>query len=251
MSQAARKPFLWVAAFVMLLTVGVEIGTTFFVASGGGGDSLLTFKNENADTIGDVEVSASSEDGPPGMGIPYLLLVDVFLLTNLVILALASLFPTGSIGRAKWVILLVVSILALIGAVIGIIAAFVLLLLMIGLFLAIPFGTLVYLALFGGFPQGDAATVIAIVFVLKVLVVVALILAQHLRLFLTNGPQIRLLLTSALATAVVCVLHGIVPGFLASITDAIAAIVVGILGVIYAIRYLVGAILALVKSATG
>ena len=57
-----------------------------------------------------------------------------------------------------------------------------------------------------------------------------------------------LILTSLLATLIIGFLHGLVPAFLVSITDAIAAIVVGILALVWAIWFLLRSIPAVAKA---
>ena len=56
-----------------------------------------------------------------------------------------------------------------------------------------------------------------------------------------------LILTSLLANAVVSFLHGLVPIVLVSITDALGAIVVSVLALIWAVVLLVGALVSIVK----
>ena len=46
----------------------------------------------------------------------------------------------------------------------------------------------------------------------------------------------------------VAFLHGVVPRFLASITDALAAIIVAVVGIVWAVLMAVGALIATVKS---
>ena len=55
-------------------------------------------------------------------------------------------------------------------------------------------------------------------------------------------------LTSLVANIIVSFLHGLPPGFLVSITDSIAAIIIGIIAVIWGIVVLVGALTAIVRS---
>jgi hypothetical protein len=57
-----------------------------------------------------------------------------------------------------------------------------------------------------------------------------------------------MVLTSFLAILIISFLHGLVPIILVSITDMIAAIIIGIIAVIWAIVLLIGGIVGLVKA---
>ena len=81
---------------------------------------------------------------------------------------------------------------------------------------------------------------------LKMLAVYALFLA-HQKFFAVKG-LVLLLLSSLLANLVVSLLHAIVPGFLVSITDVVAAIIIGIIAIIWALSKLIGAIPASIKG---
>jgi hypothetical protein len=81
---------------------------------------------------------------------------------------------------------------------------------------------------------------------LKLAFAVVLLLA-HQR-FLQNKGLVLIILTSLLANVILSFLHGIVPRLLVSITDAIGAIVVGILAAVWALIFLIGSIPAIVKA---
>jgi len=65
--------------------------------------------------------------------------------------------------------------------------------------------------------------------------------------FLENKGLVLIILTSLLATVIISFLHGLVPSFLVSITDNIAAIITAILAAIWALFYLIGSIPAIIK----
>ncbi len=73
-----------------------------------------------------------------------------------------------------------------------------------------------------------------------------LLVFAHQR-FLQNKGLVLIILTSLLATIIVSFLHGLVPRFLVSITDDIAAIVVAILAAIWALFFLIGSIPSIIK----
>ena len=117
---------------------------------------------------------------------------------------------------------------------------------MIALFLAAPFGTLAYLAMYGSFNRAGASGVLGASMFLKLAAAVLLVLAHQG--FLKMKGLTLLVLTSLVGNIIVSFLHGLVPIILVSITDAVAAIVVGILALIWAIVLLIFSIIAIVKA---
>jgi len=80
---------------------------------------------------------------------------------------------------------------------------------------------------------------------LKIVFAICLVLA-HQR-FLQNKGLDLIIITSLVANLIIAFLHGLVPGFLVSITDTGAAIVVGVLAAIWTVVYLVGGVISVVK----
>jgi hypothetical protein len=117
----------------------------------------------------------------------------------------------------------VFAVLLILGGLALLIAVITLLTVMVGLFLAAPFGTLVYMAIYGFFNRGGASVTLSLLMALKVGFVLSLVMAQQR--FLQNKGLILLILTSFAATMITGFFHGVVPLFLVSITDAIAAII--------------------------
>ena len=200
-----------------------------------------------------VEVSSplllqiSGTDLPsPGKGIPYLALVDGLLLFTMLLIALSLLIPERVHGRVQGIATLIFSLLLLLGAIALIFVAVGLLVLMLSLFLSIPFGTIAYMAAFADFKVGAARGTLGALMTLKIVFAVALVLSQQR--FLENKGLILLILTSLLANVIISILHGFVPGFLVSITDDIGAIVVGILAAIWALVFLIGSIKSVIKA---
>jgi hypothetical protein len=189
--------------------------------------------------------SLVGEDEPPGLGVPYLALVDGFVVMTVALMGASMFVPKPLHARLQGVVTLVISFFGCLGAIVLIFVALALLLFMIGL-LASFFGALAYLALFGHFPRGTATAYLSVILLLKLAFAACLVLA-HQR-FVTNKGLVLLVLTSLLANIVVSFLHGLVPGVLVSITDAVAAIVVGILAVIWALILLIGSIPAILRA---
>jgi hypothetical protein len=156
------------------------------------------------------------------------------------------LLPERFTGRIQGVVTLIVSVVLAVLSFILILAAVAALVEMVTLLVAVPFGTIAYMILFGAFDRSGAAVALGLIMTLKLVFAGCLILAQQR--FLENKGLVLLILTSLLATLVISFLHGLVPAFLVSITDAIAAIVVGILAFLWAVWFLLRSIPAVVKA---
>lgn len=226
MLDSLRKPFFIAALVCMVIVVLTELGSAFIITSEGSG------------SIQDLDI--------PGYGIPFLAFLDGLLLYSLLSMGASLVIPERYLSRIQGIATLLLSLGILIGAIVSIIVAIGLLILMVSLLLALPFGTLIYLATYGDFPTGKAAALLGTIMTLKVASAVLLVLAQQR--FLQMKSLILLILTSLVATIVVSFLHGFSIAILTSILDDIAAIVVAILGAIWAIVFLVGSIPAAIKA---
>jgi hypothetical protein len=253
MLDTLRTPFLIVAIVLMLLAVCVEVGAGLLLTPHEPSDAelLATISQspppDGADlSISDLREARRKEPPRPGLAIRYMALLDGLVLFTVGLMGL-GLVPSfsGLLGKIQGIATLILSILVLLGGIVLLFVAFGLLMLMVGLFLSVPFGTLAYLAIFGFFDRGGAAATLSLLMLLKLGFAVCLVLA-HQR-FLTMKRIVLLVLTSLLANVIVSFLHGLVPVFLVSITDAVAALVVGILALVWALVMLVGSILSIVK----
>jgi hypothetical protein len=228
MPESLRTPFFVVAVLALVLVVLVELASVGFLGTA---------------TI----APAGYRDLPtPGYGIPYLALLDGLLLFTVVLMAVSLVVPERVHGRVQGIVTLIFSLLLLLGAILLIFVAIGLLILMVSLLLAVPFGTIAYMAAFSHFSVGAARGTLGALMTLKLVFAVCLVLAQQR--FLENKGLVLLILTSLLANIIVSFLHGFVPGFLVSITDDIGAIVVGILAAIWALVFLIGSIPAVIKA---
>lgn len=230
MLDRLRTPFFVIALILLALVVFIELGSLAYL-----------------DAVPMDKVGAPAGSLPtPGLGIPYLALLDGLLLFTVMLMALPLLIPERVHGRVQGIATLIVSFLVLLGAILMIIAAVTMLVLMVSLLLAIPFGTLVYLGKYADFSVGAAQATLASIMTLKLGFVVALVLA-HQR-FLENKGLIMIALSSLLANLVIAFLQGLVPRFLVSITDDIAAIIVAVIAAIWGLVFFVGSIPAIVKA---
>jgi hypothetical protein len=241
-----RRPPLIAALALFGLCVALELGSTAFLHTASLPASALDNTAYATTQMHDALLSASSQSKPPGIGIPYLALLDVIVTYSLALMVLSLVVSRNVEAKLQGVVSLIGSIVLLIVAIVLTLIAFFELLLMVTLFFAAPFGTIAYLAIWGSFPKGGAAVVLSLLMVFKIAAVVCVVLAQQR--FLHVKSLMLLFLTSLVATLIVSFLHGIVPGPVVSITDAIAAIIVGILAVIWAIVILIGSIPAVIAA---
>ncbi|MEU4365797.1 hypothetical protein [Micromonospora chersina] len=237
-----RKPFLLLALLAIALVVGLELGAATLTGGGNAGGALRDSAGQLGVELGDV----GSVTEPSGRGTGYLALVDVVALWTTGLFSLSLVVPDRIQGRVQGAATLVFSILLLLASLVLLIVAFVELTVMVSLFLAAPFGTLAYLAVWGFFPVGDAAVLLGLVLLLK-LVWAALLLAAQPR-FLQNKGLVLLALTTLLCTVVLEFLHQLVPGILVSITDDLGAVVFAVVALIWALVLLIGSIPAIVKA---
>jgi hypothetical protein len=216
-----RRIPLIVACVLLWIAVLVELGSAAFLHGAGNGN-------------------------PPGYGIPYLALVDGIFAYSLTLMVLALVLNPNLQAKLQGIVTLILSFFLALGSLVLILVAFVKLLIMVALFFAAPFGTIAYLAIWGDFPKSAAAVILSLILVLKIAATICLPLAQQR--FLKLKSLILLVATSLVATVVVSFLHGIVPGPLVSITDALAGIIVGILALIWAVVILIGSINAVIQA---
>jgi len=241
-----RKPFLVVAIILFALVVLVELGSSLVV---GGGSANADMEAQEAEMNVTVD---GAVDQPPGRAITYLALVDGILLYTVALIGLSLIIPEKVHARAQGILTLIGSIVLIIVAIILLIIAFVELLVMVSLFFAFPFGTAAYLALWGFFPRGDAGVLLSLLMFLKLAGCVFLVLAQQR--FLQMKGLVLLVLTSLVCNIIVAFLQGLPPIILVSIFDNIAALIVGIVALIWAIVLLIlsiPSIVAMIRLGAG
>jgi hypothetical protein len=241
--SSLRTPFFVIALVFMTLAVLVELGSSHIIGGNGAGSSL---QQQAAEQDVEIDGDIGDVDEPPGRAISYLALVDGILLYTVLLMGLSLVIPERTHGRIQGVATLILSIVLIILAFILSLIAFIELLVMVALFLAVPFGTIAYLALWGFFPRGEAATVLSLLMLLKVAFIVFLVLAQQK--FLQQKGLVALVLTSLVCMLIIGFLHGFVPLVVVSIVDTLSALIIGIIAIIWAIVLLIGAIPSIVSS---
>ncbi len=225
--DSLRTPFFVVAMILIALALLGEAGSAAFLERQPGPVAAL---------------GAS----PPGYGIPAMAPLDGLIFFTVGLMGLSMILAKGIHAKLQGIATLIVSLLLLLGCILLGFLIFTLILLMVGLLLAPIFGTAAYFVIYGHFETGEAAAVLSVLMFLKLGFAVCLLLA-HER-FLQNKGLVLIILTTLLAQIITSFLLGFPPGFLVSITDAVAGLITVILTAIWAIVLLVGSIIAVVKA---
>lgn len=247
--DSLRKPFLIIAVILSVVIVLLEVGS-LALPDNTGTLSAAQFSNDPEILAAFLKVGAQANNmaskRPPGMGISYMALVDAEVLLTIGLIGASLIVPARLQARVQGFVTCGFSCLLILAALgLVLLVALVLLILMISLFLAVPFGTIAYLAVYGFFNRGGASAMLALLMLLKLGMGVSLILAQQR--FLQNKGLVLLIITSLVCNVIISFLHGLPPIILVSIFDAIAAICMGIIAIIWAIFLLIGSIMSILK----
>lgn len=224
MTSLLRKPFLVWSLVLFAAAFAIEAGSRIWI-------NPRVVDVANAPT--------------PGLGIPSLAALDALVVLTVVITLLVGLQVPG-VGRISGIATVIVSFLGCLGSLILLFVTIGLLLLMIGLLLAVPFGTAVYMAAYGSFPRGTAGATLGLIVVLKLAGLFCLVVGSEQ--ILKSKLLILLFACTIGLTVLLSFLHGFPPGVLASITDAIGAIIAFIVAIIWAIIYFVVGIISVIKN---
>lgn len=243
--EALRRPLFIAALTMIVLALLVELSSPW--ASGRaavGVDAVRT--TALADLPGAESVSPQEAEEPPGRGIAAMAFLDGALAFRIALMGLALLVPPRALGRLQGVLTAVFSLVLVLAGISALLLLFVELSVMVGLFLAAPFGTVAYLAKWGFFPRTDAAVLLSLLLFLKLALVVFLVLAQPM--FLRVKALVALVATSLVANLILAFLHGLIPNPVTSIADQIGAIVMVVLGLVWLVLMLVGSLWGIVKA---
>ncbi len=252
-----RRPFLIAALVSAAVAVAMSLGAPLFTGSPAFADRISgvlsdpTMAAQLAERGVDVSQAAgalstmTAPADPPGLALPYLGLIDGLLLLVLILTALPTVIGDRITGSVQGIVSIIGGLIGLLGSIVLAVVAFVALMLMVSLFLAAPFGTLAYLAIFGFFDTSGAAVILGLITAAQLATWVTLVLAQQR--FLKSKGLMLLLATCLLASFLTGVLHGIVPAILVSITDALAALIIAVVAAIWSLVVLIGGIVSAVK----
>ena len=206
---------------------------------------LLAFFVEAAAAQAFTGIFFSNKD-TPGHAINALALIDFVLLYSLIWMLLSVVAPRSITGRAQGCVTLFVSFFGCLGTIALIVAAFTLLMLMLALLVAVPFGTIIYLAAWGHFARGAASATLALAMILKIAFLILLVIA-HQR-FLQNKGLLVLVGVSLGLTWLIGFVHAFLPIILVSIGDQLMALVICIVAAIWLLLLLIGSLFASIKA---
>ena len=142
-----RKPFIVAALILFATAFAIEAGSRLWVEAKVNG--------------------VTPENAPrPGLGIPSLAALDVLVLLSLVVLTLVVIgVPARIVGRIQGIAAVIISFFGLLSSLVMLMVTIGALMLMVGLLVAVPFGTAVYVALVGDFSRSPAALTLGAVIV--------------------------------------------------------------------------------------
>lgn len=248
-----KKPFFVIALILGVLIVVVElVGPSIIPKPDVGISQICSGLDDDMreecldeDNRSDILEQANS-DKPPGYGIRYLAMIDGPLLFTLILLGLSLILKERKSAKVQGPSSCVGSCLFILGGLVALFMVFMQLLFMLSLLFSPIFGTIAYFAGFGFFPSSTTAILLSMLMLLKIAFCIFLVLA-HIR-FLQNKGLVFLIICSLVANVIVSLLHGVVPSFLISITDAISAIILAIIGLIWGLIFFLKSIIPSLKA---
>ena len=239
-----RRPLFFLACFALALAVLVETGSGLVVGGGSAGPVAALaggIPGVEPDMVAEVEA-----ESPPGNGIGYLALIAGYLLFSVVMLGLGFLLSQRAYGRVQGIVTLIVSFCWIILSLVLALVAFVLLMVMFGLFVSVPFGTIAYLAIWGFFPVGESAAVLGLVLFLKLVFLVLLVASQQK--FLKAVALMVHIAVSFVLQLVLGLVQGWLPGPVVSLGDQLLALVFAIVAIVGALWAFVWSVPAVVNA---
>ena len=255
MGDEPRGPLFVVAIILMVVVVGLELGSQFVTKPPHQADraaKVLTLPGVAAMTSGaqpdraEVADQAAGHPQPAGLAIGYQALVDGLLLVMVVLAGFALRSADPDAGSALGAASLTAAMVAILGGIFMVDVAVGRLRSVVALFLSPPSGTLIYLTLFGFFNRYRSFVVLGVLVVAKLAFCVVLMEADHR--FTRFRLLVGLMVTSVVMTVLVVGLLSVVPLTMVSITDSIAAVVVTVVGVVWAVVLLIASMSAVVSD---
>jgi len=247
--ELRRLPFV-LAVLAMILAVGIEMGAGWLPKVERTAAQLESAAKAMDPALDPQRVGAfaarAAASEPHGSGVPALALFDLLLLCAVLLLGASLVVAPRIMGRIQAPIRLIVALLILLASLRALLLAIGQLYLMLGLFLAPPFGTLAYLALWGFFATEATTGLLSVVTLLKIVLAIGLLLSHPA--FIKVKMLVAMILTSLVLTVVVSLVLGFVPGIVASIADTIGAILIAALTLLFSLIVVVGSIIPTIKS---
>jgi hypothetical protein len=262
-----RKPFLLLAILLIGVVVLIEIGSGSFIKGVQPSDDEIkatvteqSFKDPDVDPppltlsarqtviaerVEKVKTTFEEEGAQPGIGIPFMALVDGIVLFTVALMGTTLILKQSTQARLQGCVTLIFSVLLVLLSIVLLIVGITFVFYLLGLLGSI-FGIVVYIALFAFFNKGGALATLGILMALKLGFGASMLAAEQG--FLKNKGLLLLVLTSLLANLILAFLIALVPLFLDSITDAVGGIIMSILALIWAIIMLIGGIIGTLKA---
>lgn len=238
-----RNGLLWLGFAALLLVVLAEIiGPILPISSGRDVEGLIAnqmseLSEDERDDAEAKKTGLGDPDAPPGLAIRALALVDGLVLWTVGLFASATLMRQSLHTRIRAIATPIFCLIVLIVAIVMIIAAIGTLMLMLSLLLSVPFGTIVYLILFGSFRTGVLVGTLGVVSFLRGLGLL-LLLGSSWR-YLKNKSLILMIGTGYLCGIIAGFALGLTPGIVHAIVDAVLAILFSVFAAIWALILLI------------
>lgn len=242
LQTSIRRPFVLAALVLMLFVLALELGAPHLV----GGSTVSNALGGEIEQHPMVEASLTEVGEPPGRGLSYLAQIDLLMVLLMVQYTIAQMGLGRVHGRVTGIVTLVVSALLILAGIVLLMIAVVEVVIMITLASAAPFGTIAYLAIWGGFPRAEAGAVLATLVVLEVGALLCLVLAHPS--FVRQKGLLVVGGLSLLLKLILGFLHALVPRSFVAITDNIGAIVTAVVAIVVAVFFMAFAVPSIVKA---
>ncbi len=165
---------------------------------------------------------------------------------SILISLIGMLITKASVHRAGMIISLINSIIVIFISIFLIVQAILKLIIMIVLLLALPFGPLIYAAIYGAFPKATVLTLGGLGLLCKIVAAVLLWIGGSQMIKIKSATL--LLLTGFVTFFIIEFGLGLVEWPFASIADAIIGIIIAIVVIIWSIFILIGSIQGLLST---
>ncbi|NSX55750.1 hypothetical protein [Parasulfitobacter algicola] len=230
-----RKVLVWIAFVLTLLLVGVEIGARFLPMPQVSAPTqfIQDLPEEDRAEARRQHIAKAGADKPPGLAAPSLALIDGIFLWTTFMMALSTLGFRGWHNKFRAIATPILMLILLIVSIIMLIFAIIKLILMLSLLMAVPFGTIVYLAIFGSFNTGGVTIMLGIATFLRAAAFVLLLISSWR--YLKNKTLVFNVIAAFLCGIILGFIFALLPGLLHSIGDAIGAIIILIIALIWAL----------------
>ena len=243
---ALRRPLFILAMVAIGLVVLVEVGLPGLLLDGPSAQPSAKAAGELGVPSALLSGTKSDVPQPPGAGIGFLAFIDGLLFFTVLMVGLSLLISPRIYGRIQGPVTLVVSFLWMLACVLSGLAALATLMLMVGLFVAVPFGTLAYLVIWGSFSTGQAAVLLGLLLFLKIFFGVCLVLSEPR--FLRVKGLMALVVLSVVLQLALGFIHGFLPGPVVAIGEQLWAVATAVAALVWALVMLIYSLPAIANA---